>query len=66
MNKLVNYIQYQGLNKKNIDSINLIFKIMQSVSCGIQNKFQKGEIYEKVSSTYLKSGFFDILIPNIS
>ena len=66
MNKLVNYIQYQGLNKKNIDSINLVFKIMQSVSCGIQNKFQKGEIYEKVSSTYLKSGFFDILIPNIS
>lgn len=64
--KLVNYIQYQGLNKKNIDSINLTFKIIQSISMGIQKKFQKGEIYEKVSATYLKSGFFDILIPNIS
>ena len=39
MMKLVNYIQYQGLNKKNIDSINLTFKIIQSISMGIQKKF---------------------------
>lgn len=39
LSSLLNLIQVEALDEKNIDSINIIFKLVQSISIGIQKKF---------------------------